>query len=171
MSKTITRSNLRPSPLALLHRACQRIDDLFQGGAGDDGVTPRQYAVLRILADQTDVSQTDISDATGIDRSTLADIVRRLVGKGLVQRKRTKHDARMYAVRLTDAGRTALTAAGLAARNADSGLLSALNVAEREQFLDLLQRAVEGKGQVSSAKKTFAVVSKMATKAGRARAA
>ncbi|MFZ1102753.1 MAG: helix-turn-helix domain-containing protein, partial [Hyphomicrobiaceae bacterium] len=39
---------------------------------------------------------------TGIDRSTLADIVRRLTRKGLLQRCRTNEDARAYAVRLTD---------------------------------------------------------------------
>ena len=144
MRQSASRSS-RPSPLALLHRACQRVDDLFSATGAEGGVTPRQYAVMRTLASQKDVSQTEISDLTGIDRSTLADIVRRLVGKGLVQRKRTKHDARMYAVRLTDAGREALNAATQAARSADNGLLSALNVTEREQFLDMLERAVEGK--------------------------
>jgi DNA-binding MarR family transcriptional regulator len=157
MSQLASRPIGRPSPLNLLHRACQRIDDLFLVNVAELGVTPRQYAVMRILAAQKDVSQTDISEATGIDRSTLADIVRRLVGKKLVERKRTKTDARMYAVRLTDSGRRMVTSATAAARNADSGLLSVLNNAEREQFLDMLDRVVEGKSQTGAAKKVRAV--------------
>ena len=157
MSQITSRSNARPSPLDLLHRACQRIDDLFLVNVGEQDVTPRQYAVLRILAAQKDVSQTDISDATGIDRSTLADIVRRLVGKKLVERKRTKNDARMYAVRLTDAGRQVLSGATSAARSADNGLLGALSSAEREQFLVMLGRVVEGKGQLTGTKKARAL--------------
>ena len=160
MSQIPARSSGRPSPLNLLHRACQRVDDLFLVNAGEHGVTPRQYAVLRMLATHKDVSQTDISDASGIDRSTLADIVRRLVGKGLVARKRTKDDARMYAVRLTDAGRDALSVAGQAARSADNGLLGALNGAEREQFLAMLERIVEGKSGANGAKKPSALTAK-----------
>lgn len=166
MSQLAARSNARPSPLELLHRACQRVDDLFHVNAGENGVTPRQYAVLRTLATHKDVSQTDISDVTGIDRSTLADIVRRLVGRDLVQRKRTKTDARMYAVRLTDTGRDTLAVAGLAARSADSNLLAVLSGAEREQFLDMLGRVVAGKSRADSKQ----LHSTVGAKAGRARA-
>lgn len=160
MSQQSSRSGNRPSPLNLLHRACQRVDDLFLANPSEHGITPRQYAVLRALATNTDVSQTDISDVSGIDRSTLADIVRRLVGRGLVQRKRTKADARMYAVRLSDAGRNALASAALAARSADSNLLAPLSSIEREQFLAMLDRVVEGKSQLNVAKKHPAVAAK-----------
>ena len=153
MSQLAARSNARPSPLNLMHRACQRIDDLFIANAGKGGVTPRQFAVMRALATQKDVSQTEISEASGIDRSTLADIVRRLVEKGWVQRKRTKEDARMYAVRLTDNGRDILTLAGNAARAADNQLLAVLNSSEREQFVALLARLVEADANASATKK------------------
>ena len=149
MSQTTTRPNARPSPLDLLHRACQRVDDLFLVNSAEHGITPRQYAVLRTLAAQNDVSQTDISEATGIDRSTLADIVRRLVGRRLVERKRTKNDARMYAVRLTDAGRDALAVARLAQRNADSSLLAGLGATDRDRFVEMLGQIVEGKAHVN----------------------
>ena len=157
MSQITSRSIPRSSPLELLHRACQRVDDLYLANSSEHGITPRQYAVLRTLAAQKDVSQTDISDATGIDRSTLADIVRRLVVKKLVERKRTQNDARMYAVRLTDAGRRSLSGATAAARTADSSLLGALNASEREQFLDMLGRVVEGKSRGSATKKVRAL--------------
>ncbi len=56
--------------------------------------------MLARVAGNEGLSQTDIVNLTGIDRSTLADIVRRLVKKGLLQRRRTKQDARAAAQRL-----------------------------------------------------------------------
>ena len=47
-------------------------------------------------------------DRTGIDRSTLADIVARLLARGLIQRKRAKEDGRAYAIKLTPQGARSL---------------------------------------------------------------
>ena len=97
----------------LLHLAGQRADNLFarQGLS----VSPRQYVVLAVLEGWEGASQTDIVRATGIDRSTLVEVVKRLVAVGYVRRKRSKTDARAYVVRLTDSGRTVLDAGGEAA--------------------------------------------------------
>ena len=81
--------------------------------------------------------------ATGIDRSTLADIVHRLVERRLVVRKRTKRDARMYAVRLTERGDVALKQAQPAAHTTDERLLSPLQQKEREVFLGTLAKIVK----------------------------
>ena len=50
-------------------------------------------------------SQTELVKITGIDRSTLADLVARLMAQGYVQRRRTKEDARTNSVRLTPHGK------------------------------------------------------------------
>ena len=103
--KTNHRSGpLDVSALHLLHRAGQCAEVLFTNEAGKTDLTPRQYAILASVHQQPDISQTGLVEQTGVDRSTLADIVRRLVKKGLLQRKRTRRDARMYAVRLTPEG-------------------------------------------------------------------
>ena len=64
-----------------------------------------------IVAEEEGLTQTDLVERTGIDRSTLADIVARLLGRGLIQRRRAKEDARAYAIKLTAQG-----AKGLARR-------------------------------------------------------
>ena len=71
------------------------------------GVTARQALVICVLAAHPGVSQTELVGCTSIDRSTLADIVRRLVRHGFCQRKRTKEDERAYAVKLTAVGEAA----------------------------------------------------------------
>jgi DNA-binding MarR family transcriptional regulator len=108
-----------------------------------DGLTPRQLAVLVTVSNNEGLSQTGLVDRTGIDRSTLADIVRRMQRKGLLQRRRTKEDARAYAVKLTDEGRKVLRTAEPLARRVDDRILDALPGKQRDQFIDGLQAIVE----------------------------
>lgn len=53
---------------------------------------------------QRQMSQIEITQSTGIDRSTLSELIRRLVGRGLVTRERSQSDARAYDVKLTTLG-------------------------------------------------------------------
>ena len=73
---------LDASALHLLHRAGQCAEVLFTNEAAKSDLTPRQFAVLVCVAQNPDVSQTGLVEQTGVDRSTLADVVRRLVKKG-----------------------------------------------------------------------------------------
>src|SRR5215207_7461341 len=125
------------SVVHLLHRARQRADSLFADRVGDT-VTPRQFAVLQAVAEADGLSQTGIMAATGIDRSSIADLVRRLVSHGWLQRRRTKRDARLYAVRLTPDGRRVLALAVPAARATEEALLSPLSSAQRPAFVRAL---------------------------------
>jgi hypothetical protein len=99
--KTDTGNPLARSPIHLLHRAHQAVGQIFTIGMQTNGLTARQLAVLVAVVENEGLSQTDLVERTGIDRSTVADIVKRLKGKGLLQRKRTKEDARAYAVKLS----------------------------------------------------------------------
>jgi len=114
----------------LLHRACQVADSVFNEEAGKTGLTTRQFAVLTAVASQRDVSQTGLVQATGIDRSTVAEIVKRLLRRGLIRRKRTRLDARAYAVRLTEEGEALLNEAVPAATKAEERLRAAFDGAD-----------------------------------------
>ncbi|MEQ1615373.1 MAG: MarR family transcriptional regulator [Hyphomicrobiaceae bacterium] len=155
MSKASTGKDMAMSELSaihLLHRAGQCADELFAKKIGKSDLTPRQFAVLMSVSKSEDLSQTALVDATGIDRSTLADIVRRLVERGLLVRKRTKQDARMYAVRLSAAGRHAIESAAPGAVATNDALLASLPVSQRSVFVNALQKIVETMGPISSAK-------------------
>lgn len=122
----------------LLHLAGQRADNLFaeQGSP----LSPRQFVVLAVLEDGKGSSQTDIVRATGIDRSTLADLVKRLVAAGYVRRRRSKTDTRAYVVRLTDTGHIVLDAGRGAATLTDERLFAPVTASHRVQFLEELAR-------------------------------
>ena len=142
MKKDAT-DRLNRSPIHLLHRAGQCAGDIFHSEMKIGGLTPRQLAVLMTVAQNEGLSQTGLVDRTGIDRSTLADIVRRMQRKGLLQRRRTREDARAYAVKLTDEGRRVLRIAEPVGKKVDERILEALPGKHREQFVDDLLAIVD----------------------------
>jgi DNA-binding MarR family transcriptional regulator len=138
-----TSGPLERSAMHLIHRAGQCATDIFQVEARSSGLTPRQFAVLMSIAEEEGLTQTDLVERTGIDRSTLADIVARLLARGLIQRKRAKEDGRAYAIKLTSQGWKGLRDAEPGAAAADSRLLAALPPVKRQDFLDFLALIVD----------------------------
>jgi MarR family transcriptional regulator, temperature-dependent positive regulator of motility len=132
--------SLDRSPLHLLHRTMQRADDLFCSQI--NGLTSRQFAVLIAIDENLGANQQDLTIYTGIDRSTISEIVRRLGRRGLVRRKRNSKDRRAFKIVLTDEGRELLAVSGPIAKDVDDGVLDALPSARRGEFLDLLSEVV-----------------------------
>jgi DNA-binding MarR family transcriptional regulator len=122
----------------LLHRVLQLALDFHAEASGPTGLTQRQYTVLAAAGAGDGVSQSDLVRATGIDRSTLADLVARMISKGLLERERSTTDARANTVRLSAAGKAALAEGGKPATTADGRLLELLPPKKRESFLKTL---------------------------------
>lgn len=130
--------DLKTSPGHLLRRAQQYAADVYQDAVGGDGLTPRQFAVLYTVEAREGLSQTDLVRETGIDRSTLADMISRMLKKDLLARKRTEGDQRANAVKITAAGRKALKTALPAVMRAESAILDAIPASKRAEFIRTL---------------------------------
>ena len=152
--KRDTTGRLDRSPIHLLHRAGQCAGDVFAAEIGETDLTPRQYAVLHTVSQNEGLSQTDLVQHTGVDRSTLADIVRRMLKKGLLQRRRTKEDARAYAVKLTEEGRRQLKLANPVSRRVDDRILDSLPSKQRDQFLEDLGAIVTALSKAAAGQKS-----------------
>lgn len=124
----------------LLHRASQCLEERFDLLARDFDITARQVIVLDAIAHDDKPSQTDICAQTGIDRSTLADIMRRLETKRFLTRRRSRQDARRYSVRLTESGKQRLQQAMPLLRDVDNHALGALTLEERSALAPMLRR-------------------------------
>ncbi len=135
--------SLKNSPGHLLRRAQQYAHDLYSGQVGAKGPTPRQYEVLHVVAQNAGLSQTDLVQQTGIDRSTLADMIARMMKKGLLSRKRTKEDARANAVSITPAGKRMLTAANAKVAKAEKAALAVLPKTQQATFMKSLRAYAE----------------------------
>lgn len=147
MTRNPNEPDLGQSPLHLFHRAVQVVTEIYQTEMSSYDLTARQYAVLFALAHSEGMSQSKLVDVTGIDRSTMADIVRRMLKKGIIQRKRDKDDARAYEVRITDEGQRLFKAVTPIVHRIEEKLLSSLNGKRVDEFLTNLGMIV---GSVSA---------------------
>jgi DNA-binding MarR family transcriptional regulator len=89
---------MRRSPLHLLHRAEQAADQLFLAGALGF-ITPRQLAVLIAVSESEGGNISYVIERTGIDRSTTSELVGRMARMGLLQKRRSRQDARSWVLR------------------------------------------------------------------------
>lgn len=128
---------LSASTAHLLRRAQQYAAGIFHQ-AGLSGVTLRQSVVLAAIAEAEGRSQSELVKATGVDRSTLADMIARMERKGLITRMKAHGDARAKAVSLTSVGREKLDEALPAMRDADEALADALPRNRRAAFREML---------------------------------
>jgi DNA-binding MarR family transcriptional regulator len=104
--------------IAVVHRAGQIVEALFDEALGRRDITARQAQVLQALAQNHGANQTQIVIATGIDRSTLGTMCRRLAAKGLISRRRSRQDSRAIVLQLTPEGEAVLKRAQAAAAKA-----------------------------------------------------
>lgn len=151
---------LQRSPSHLLKRAAQFSNNIYMGEVGKSGLTHRQFTVLLAVDANDGKSQTELVKVTGIDRSTLADLVARLMAQGYLQRRRTKDDGRTNAIRITAVGKKMLKTAQPGADEVDRQLMSLIASAERKAFLDNLavlaaeMDKIEEKEPAKAARKT-----------------
>jgi len=143
MSQKKSAERLDHSASHLLHKAWQCAGDAFQREADSSDVTARQYTVLAAVADNEGLSQTSLVERTGIDRSTMADLIYRMVKKGLLERRRKPPDGRRYAVKLTAEGRRRLRIVQRIIARVDKRILDALPARNRERFVRDLQIIVD----------------------------
>jgi MarR family transcriptional regulator, temperature-dependent positive regulator of motility len=122
----------------LLKRATQYSVHYYMQDAGKSGLTHRQFTVLAAVDAFEGKSQTELVRITGIDRSTLADLVARLMAQGLLQRRRSKEDARTNSVRLTPVGKKALKSAQSGADDVDKSMLGMFSNTDRKTLIDCL---------------------------------
>ncbi len=146
----------------LLHRVLQLALDFHAEASGPTRLTQRQYTVLAAVGAADGVSQSDLVRATGIDRSTLADLVARMISKGLLERERSATDARANTVRLSEAGRLSLAEGGKPAARSDARLLDLLPQKKRESFLKTLATLAAAADAASSQPKAPASSAKVA---------
>ena len=158
---------LAESPSHLMHRVLQLALDIYSDEAGADGPTQRQFAVMEAVSAKSGLTQTDLVRATGIDRSTLADLVARMTTKGLLEREKSTIDARAKAVKLSEAGTALLEAARPRVEAADRRILALLPKGKREGFIELLSDLANAADAAPDLAKAEAKAAKKAQKEAR----
>jgi MarR family transcriptional regulator, temperature-dependent positive regulator of motility len=105
--------------------------------------TSVQFAALTVLDQRPGASQSDLGRALDLDRSTIADLVARMVRRGLIERERDEHDRRRNVLQLTATGRDELARLRPRVEAIEATLTAGLSPGERDQLRGLLHRALE----------------------------
>ena len=135
--------DLSQTPSHLLRRGVQIATELFAREIAESNLTKQQFTVLAAVEQNEGMSQTTLVGITGIDRSTLAEMIRRMIEKGLLDRERTEADQRANAVRIAAGGKKALRSARTANERVERILLGGLPASDRPKFLRMLIALVE----------------------------
>lgn len=138
------RAGLVLTPSFLIRRLNQIHQALFSEEADKFGITLAQMNVLAAIARQSGRDQSSIAEDVGADKATLASVVMRLEGVGLVRRRGCKADQRQKLLYLTAKGRNLLQKMQEPLKRANHRTLEPLAPAERKVFVLLLVALVNG---------------------------
>jgi DNA-binding MarR family transcriptional regulator len=108
----------------------------------DGALTGPQFAVLTALGINGPLDQVTLGEKVSLDRSTMADVARRLEKKGWLTRSRDAADGRRRVLELSPAGILLLDQVTPRVEQLGEDLLAALSPLERRQLLDLLTRVI-----------------------------
>ncbi|GAA1215702.1 MarR family winged helix-turn-helix transcriptional regulator [Prauserella alba] len=109
----------------------------------DASITGPQFAVLVAVDDYPGEDQGSLAHVAALDRSTMADVVRRLEVRGLIARETAENDARRKLLYLTDEGREQLEGVNRRARDLDEKLVEGNDVTVTKQWLAELNALAE----------------------------
>ncbi|QPZ38734.1 MarR family winged helix-turn-helix transcriptional regulator [Paramicrobacterium chengjingii] len=115
----------------------------FAERVSDLGVTPSDVGLLRVIATTPGLSQRGLADALGVGPSRVVALVDGLEDRGLVERTRSETDRRNHELRLTDAGRSVMTAMRTVGAAHERDLLAALTDEERIFLGEILAKVAE----------------------------
>jgi DNA-binding MarR family transcriptional regulator len=110
------------------------------------GFAPYHAGILRMLARSPGMSQQELAKTLGMHASHMVGIVDELEGRGLLERKPSETDRRVYALHLTEKGQQSLGSIGEVAREHSRALLAALSEPQRDQLAELLETIAEEQG-------------------------
>lgn len=109
----------------------------------DTNLTGPQFAVLQAVQNHPGVDQGSLASVAALDRSTMADVARRLEDRDLIRRDTSTVDSRRKLLHLTDTGAQVLAATFRRARELDRLLLHGLSGEARERLMTDLTRLAE----------------------------
>lgn len=89
----------------LLGKANQQVAAAAKRRLAPYGVTPVQYAVLKVLWETDGLSGAELGERVQLDSATITGVIDRLENAGLIERQADTNDRRVNRVRLTSSGR------------------------------------------------------------------
>lgn len=136
-------------PGFLVRRLHQIHVAMFMEEFKSQNITPVQYGLMTAVAALPGLDQTALGQEVGLDRTTTADVVKRLEERGILERRPNPSDRRTRHVQLTEEGQARVAELHVNMSRAQERLLEPLRPAEKAILMDLMRRLVEANNQYS----------------------
>jgi DNA-binding MarR family transcriptional regulator len=145
---TASRANLVPAVHRVPAHLARRFNQICVGALAEvlepEGIMPSEYAVLATIDDLPGLDQRTLARRLGIDPVTAGQMVDRLESMDLVDRRLQDADRRARSLKLTQRGTRLRRRLIAPSKAAHERIMGPLSPTERQVFLDLLVRLVEG---------------------------
>ena len=145
----ITMDAVYTAPGYLFRRMQQIAVAIFVEECRAFDLTPVQYAALVAIHTHPGIDATRLSAVIAFDRSTLGNVIERLEGKTLIERKPAREDKRVKLLYLTKAGTALLREITSAVEKAQARMLQPLKPADRKTLTALLAQLVDLNNEAS----------------------
>jgi DNA-binding MarR family transcriptional regulator len=142
-ARDATRLPLWSRPGYLVRRLNQIHYALFAEECREFGVTPVQYGLLTALFIRGELDQVSLAEELGIDRTNVAEVLKRLAVRGLVRRQPNPADRRARLAALTPRGQKLTGGMYAAMQRAQDRFLAPLTPVERDAFMAMLVRLID----------------------------
>ncbi|MCF3122269.1 MarR family transcriptional regulator [Streptomyces arenae] len=126
-----------------LARRLQQAHHLLWNTMVSEEITSPQFAVLNTLVAEPGLDQRTVGERVGLDRSTIAEVISRLIRRGLLDKVRDPQDGRRYLLGLTDEGRRTHRKLTVRTARMNQVFLAPLSADEQSVFFDLLHRVAD----------------------------
>lgn len=115
----------------------------FARAVGDVDVSPGRFSLLTLIAANPGITQTDLSRAVNLDKSTLTPALDQLERRGLIERRRIPSDRRALAIHLSGEGHALLAYMTEQVERHEVSLSALFTPAEKKQLIRYLARIAE----------------------------
>ena len=129
---------------ALALRFQQICTTMIAEALAGEAIVQFEYGTLVFLEIEPGIDQQRLSEALGIDPSHVSLVVERLHSMGLIERQVDESDRRARKLYLTASGKALWRRLRPKTSAANERVLNPLTPRERQQFLDLLIRIIDG---------------------------
>jgi DNA-binding MarR family transcriptional regulator len=127
-------------PGYLLARLGESSRRRFHKALEPEGLHPRDFGVMTMVAAQPGMSQQLLHEKTGIDPSSMVAVIDELEAKGLAERRPDPNDRRARTIFLTARGLQTLERVRALASELQREFFAALSAKERDTLFGLLRK-------------------------------
>ena len=127
----------------LLRRAHFAAEERFAREFPDEQITPRQKATLIAVYQRPGLSQNMLAEHLFIDRNTVAEMVKRLVARRLLERRPSAGDRRAHELFLAPAGAAMLNRVMPRDATIERAILQRLPKDDEKRFMEYLRLIVQ----------------------------